>query len=97
MKPVRLLLPAEEEMINAAQYYESQAKGLGVDFLDKIDSALREIGENPERWPVIGHSIRRRLVHRFPYGLLYRIEKEGVLVLAITHLHRRPNYWIHRI
>ena len=38
MKTVRFLQPAEQEMLDAAQYYELQASGLGLDFLDKIDS-----------------------------------------------------------
>ena len=84
-------------MLGAAKYYESQAPGLGRDFLDKIDSAVRDTGENPERWPVIGFDVRRRLVHRFPYGLLYRVDSEEVVVLAVAHLHRHPNYWINRI
>lgn len=96
MKPVRFLRPAELEMLAAARYYESQASGLGDDFLDKIDSAVREIGENPERWPVIRANIRRRLVHRFPYALLYRVDMNEVIVQATMHLHRHPDYWLNR-
>ncbi len=52
--------------------------GLGADFLDKIDSAIQDISENPERWPIIKAHVRRRLVHRFPYALLYRVEPDEV-------------------
>lgn len=96
MKPVRFLLPAEMEMMDAAMYYEGQAPGLGVDFLPKIDTALHEISETPLRWPVIRSNIRRRLIHRFPYGLLYRDDPDEVVILATMHLHRRPDYWFHR-
>jgi hypothetical protein len=51
VKPVRFLRPAELELCDAAQYYERQATGLGVDFLGMIDAAIQDIGENPERWP----------------------------------------------
>jgi plasmid stabilization system protein ParE len=97
MKKVRLLDPAEQEMLDAARYYESQAAGLGVDFLSKVQNAVRDIAERPETWPVIRFEIRRRLVHRFPYGILYRIGPEEVVVVAVAHLRRHPTYWIGRV
>lgn len=97
MKIVRLLRPAELEMLDASRYYELQAPGLGENFLDKIDSALQDIGAHPERWPVIHFNIRRRLVHRFPYGLLYRVDPDEIVVLATMHLHRHPDYWLDRL
>jgi len=96
MKPVRFLRPAEIEMLDAAHYYQKQARGLGGDFLDKIELAARDIGENPERWPIIRGNTRRRLVHRFPYALLYRDDPDEVVVEAVMHLNRHPDYWIER-
>jgi toxin ParE1/3/4 len=96
MKAVRFLRPAELEMLDAAHYYELQAAGLGLDFLDKIDFAIQDITDDPMRWPVIRPHIRRRLIHRFPYGLIYRIDPDEVLILATMHLHRHPDYWIDR-
>jgi plasmid stabilization system protein ParE len=97
MKKVRLLDPAEQEMLDAARYYESQAAGLGADFLSKVQNAVKDIAEHPEMWPVIRFEIRRRLVHRFPYGILYRIGPEEVVVVAVAHLRRHPTYWIGRV
>ena len=97
MKTVRFLRPAEQEMLDAARYYEAQARGLGDDFLDKIDSAVRDITEHPERWPVLHLDVRRRFIHRFPYVLLYRVDAEEVVVLAVMHLHRNPHYWMNRL
>jgi plasmid stabilization system protein ParE len=96
MKTVRFLLPAEREMLDAARYYELQAPGLGDDFLDKIDAAVLDIGENAERWPVVRLNIRRRLVHRFPYALLYRVDPDEIVIQATMHLHRHPDYWLNR-
>lgn len=48
--------------------------GLGGDFLTKIEQAIKDISEDPEKWPIIRVQIRRRFIHRFPYALLYRIE-----------------------
>jgi len=97
MNPVRFLRPAEIEVLDAARYYNIQAFGLGDDFLDKISSAVQDIGAHPERWPVIRFDIRRRLVHRFPYGLLYRVDSNEVVVLATMHLCQRPDYWLSRL
>jgi plasmid stabilization system protein ParE len=97
MKPARFLLPAELEMLDAARYYESQSPQLGVDFLEKVESAVRDVKQNPERWPVIRLDIRRRLVHRFPYGILYRVAPDEIVIVAVMHLHRRPDYWVDRV
>ena len=97
MKTVRFLRPAELEMLDAARYYELQGTGLGIDFLERTQSAVRDIGTNPETWPVVRNNVRRRLIHRFPYCLLYRIEREEVVVLATMHLHRHPDYWLNRL
>ena len=91
------LSPALAEMAEAAEFYESRQAGLGHQFLDAIDRAVEDIEENPRRWPVLKKQIRRRLVGRFPYGVLYRIDLEQITIVAIMHLHRRPNYWTKRI
>lgn len=84
-------------MLDAARYYEMQATGLGDDFLNKIDSAVHDISEHPERWPIIRFAVRRRLIHRFPYALLYRVDSSESVILATMHLHRHPSYWVERI
>ena len=61
MKPVRFLRPAELEMLDAARYYEHQATRLGLEFLAKIETAVQDISEYPERWPVVTGNVRRRL------------------------------------
>lgn len=96
MKTVRFLLPADHEMVDAAFYYERQSYGLGADFLDKIEAASADIAENPEMSPIVIRKIRRRLIRRFPYALLYRDDPEEIVILAVMHLHRRPDYWMDR-
>ena len=97
MKQPHFLFPAEQEMIEAALYYESQAKRLGQDFLAKVDSAANDIAANPEVWPIIRFDIRRCLIHRFPYAILYKVEPGKIVIVAVMHLHRHPNYWLNRI
>lgn len=93
---LRLLLSAEQEMFDAACYYERQAPGLGADFLTKIEYALNDIASAPERWPVVHDCIRRRLMQRFPYSLLYRIDPNEIVILAVMHQKRHPSYWLPR-
>ena len=97
MKKARFLRPAEIELLDAARYYEIQAPGLGIDFLDKIAAAVEDIRAHPKRWLVIQFNIRRRLIQRFPYCILYRIDSDEIVILAIMHLHRHPSYWIDRL
>ena len=96
MKPVRFLLPAELELLDGAAYYETQAPGLGARFLAAAELAVKDISDHPESWTVVRTTIRRRLIRRFPYGFLYRNDPEEVVVLAVMHLHRQPDYWHQR-
>jgi len=84
-------------MLEAASYYSQKNPGLGTEFLDKIDSAVRDIGERPECWPIVRFEVRRRRVRRFPYALLYCEDPEEVVVLAVRHHRRHPDYWIDRV
>ena len=97
MKPVGFLPEAEQEMLEAASYYESQAAGLGEDYLSEIERAVASIAEFPNTWPIIGGKLRRRLVRRFPFGILYSVEPEEIVIIAVAHLRRKPGYWRERI
>ncbi|MBI5025569.1 MAG: type II toxin-antitoxin system RelE/ParE family toxin [Nitrospirae bacterium] len=97
MKPIIFLPEAEEEMYEAARYYESQASGLGIDYLSEVERAVASIAESPETWPKFDGELRRRLVRRFPFGILYYIESEEIVIVAVAHLRRRPGYWKKRI
>jgi plasmid stabilization system protein ParE len=89
----RYLSPAEWEMVQAARYYESQVPGLGYDFLSEIHRAVQGIEDNPESAPKVKGIIRRRIIGRFPYAILYQIDPSEIVILAIMHQHRDPDYW----
>jgi len=84
---------AEEEMLEAATYYENQAPGLGEDFLAQVQRAVDQIAENPWSGGIMRGDIRRALVPRFPFGILYHIDPTEIVVIAVMHLRRRPGYW----
>jgi len=68
-------LQAELDITDSAFWYERRSKGLGGDFLSKIDAALVGIATNPFMYPVINKNVRRVLVTRFPYCIYYVIHQ----------------------
>ena len=97
MKPVVFLPDAEQEMLQAAVYYESQSSGLGRDYLSEVERSVQAVKESPMTWPIVEGELRRRLVRRFPFGILYRIDPEEIVIIAVAHLRRKPGYWRERI
>ena len=97
MKGYRYLLPADEEMTEAAIFYEGRAKGLGTEFLDDLQRAVDKILNNPESGQLILENFRRSILSRFPFSLIYTIEPESILIIAVAHQRRRPDYWKERI
>lgn len=93
---IRFLTAAREELGEAFVWYERQVPGLGFAFLDETDEAVRRIHAYPESFAEIGRGIRRARLNRFPYGLIYSLEGDGALIVAVAHLHRRPWYWKER-
>lgn len=87
---------ADRELNEAAQYYDVESPGLGSSFLDEIDRCLQSIQDHPEAGMILRGSVRRRLLRRFPYALLYKIKPSGIRILAVMNLKRRPTYWIGR-
>lgn len=93
----RFLLPAEEEMTEVSRFYEATSTGLGIDFLDDLQRALNSVRESPLLGPEVGGRFRRVLLHRFPFSIIYPIEADAILVVAVAHQRRRPDYWRHRL
>ena len=87
---------ADEELISAVAYYEGVEQGLGLDFSREVYASIQNAADYPNLWPIIDPEIRRCLVHRFPYGVLYSIESTGIFIIAVMHLHRDPDYWKQR-
>jgi len=88
---------ARLEFRESAAFYEACRPGLGLAFANEIDSALGRILEAPDRWPAFEKDVRRCLVRRFPYGVLYTIEPDYVLIIAVMHCSRKPGYWRQRV
>jgi plasmid stabilization system protein ParE len=87
---------ARRELNDAARYYELESRGLGGTFLDEVERGMDLILRHPDAGSPIGGDIRRRLLRRFPYGLLYTVRGDRVRILAVMNLRRRPMYWVGR-
>ena len=81
---------AENDLKEAFSWYEDKRQGLGYDFLLQVDAGLRFIGRNPEICPPEYKGTRKHLIKRFPYKIIYLIERESIIVLAVIHGKRSP-------
>jgi plasmid stabilization system protein ParE len=84
---------AEQELNDAAGYYEAQSSGLGLAFLAEVEYSMDRILEHPEAAPFVNQVVRKMLIRRFPYSVMYSVQPEGIHILAIAHQKRRPMYW----
>lgn len=96
---ITFLSPAERELDEAVDYYEAQKPGLGNEFLEKVRAAVELIECYPEAWQLISRNARQCRISRFPYGVIYQIKDGGceILIVAVSHLHRKPDYWRSRL
>jgi plasmid stabilization system protein ParE len=85
------------EYEEAARYYAARDPELGQRFIAAVEDALDRILESPTSWRVIDEDVRRRLTRVFPYGVLYTMEPDFVLLVAVAHCSREPGYWKDRL
>jgi len=84
---------AEIELNDAAEYYEKERSGLGVAFLGEVERAIEYVLQYPEGSPLVAETVRRKLIRRFPYSLLYSIHTDCIRILTMMNQKRRPFYW----
>jgi len=85
------------EFQHAARRYRLSQEGMGLRFVSCVEDAIDRILEAPLRWRILEEDVRRCLTRVFPYAVLYTVEPEFVLIIAIMHCHRDPGYWRERI
>ena len=88
---------AKIELDDGKEYYEMEVIGLGKRFKQEVKRAINIIKKMPKIGSPESENIRRYILHKFPYKVLYSMEKDHIYVIAIAHLHREPMYWINRI
>ena len=95
--PVIVRPEAEADMAEGFDWYEDRREGLGYEFLREVRSVLAKIEENPLRYAVLYRTVRRALVRKFPYKVLYFIEAGRVEVIGVIHAKRAPEHWQMRL
>ncbi len=91
-----------DELADAVLWYEAKKQGLGGEFLADVEATLPLVEGRPRAFPRLqdvrpGLEIRRALLARFPYALVFLVHEEEVRVLAVAHTKRRPGYWLSRV
>ncbi|MBI5747427.1 MAG: type II toxin-antitoxin system RelE/ParE family toxin [Nitrospirae bacterium] len=87
---------ARSEFHESARYYEFQQCGLGYRFVDAVRDAIQRIRSHPLLYREVEQGFRQCRVVRFPFGIIYRFNKEKVEIIAVMHLRRKPGYWKER-
>jgi len=94
---VRYYEAAEDELLNEIGYLELRLPGLGRRFYAEVRKVEDLISKLPESSFELLPGIRKQILRKFPFSLIYSIEKDGVLVLAVAHHSRQPRYWVPRV
>jgi len=88
---------ALQEYREAARYYAEHDPKLGLRFADAVEEAIHRIIEAPLAWRVLEDDVRRCRTRRFPYGVLYSVDADIILIVAVMHGSREPGYWRSRV
>lgn len=88
---------AEDELLAEIGYLELRVRGLEWRFYTEVRQAEDRITMFPESAPEVAPGIGKHPLRKFPFSILYSIEKDGVLILAVAHHRRRPRYWVGRV
>lgn len=84
---------AKQELFDAIDFYEFEYKDLGQEFKAEVRRASIRILNYPQAWSVEKGDIRKCILHKFPYKILYSVEADHIFIIAIAHQHRKPDYW----
>ena len=85
------------EYSEVVQYYAEQRVDLAQAFINEVESAVYRLRDSPNLYPAIDRDIRRCLTRKFPYAILYTVEPDFILILAVMHCKKKPGYWKSRL
>jgi plasmid stabilization system protein ParE len=90
---IRLHPRAEQELRAAYLWYAERNEIVAEAMQLEIDHAMKVVSESPNRWPRLTKSERRYVLPRFPFSLVYRVNRQFIEIIAVAHQKRRPGYW----
>ena len=91
------LAPAQSEFMDAISYYNIQSEGLGYEFAAEVRRTIERIIQYPKAWFKLSKRTHRCRTNRFPYGVIYQVRAETLLIVAVMHLSREPQTWKSRL
>ena len=94
---IRFFREASEEIEDAAKWYGRRSASAEVAFLAEVDHALAAIVDAPQRWTSFVDGTSRYVFRKFPYGVIYFVDEDVVIIVAVAHDKRRPGYWRGRL
>jgi plasmid stabilization system protein ParE len=95
--PVRFLPAAQAEFDQATDWYAARNAALARDFVARVDAVIERIAKTPKIHTVIYGDVRKSIVSRFPFIVLYREEAGELLIVSIFHTSRDPSEWQSRV
>ena len=94
---VRFTPEADTELAEAREWYAHQRQDLDLEFMQSIDDALFRIVNSPALYPIVHGTLRRAVVRRFPFAILYDISSDEIEIIAVFHSRRDPERWKSRV
>src|SRR5882724_471641 len=88
---------AEQDLIDARQWYDKRSPGLGAEFIDTVRLQMQKIVDFPESFSFCYPTVRRVTIARFPYVIYYHVLSDMIEVLAVVHARRSESVWLERI
>jgi plasmid stabilization system protein ParE len=88
---------ARREFSEAAEFYAAERPELGDEFCKEVQRTIGRIIELPDAWTAVGRYTRRCRTKRFPYGIIYQVRGDLLLIIGVMHLHRSPRVWKSRL
>ena len=93
MTQYRFTSSALKELTQATLYYEQRENGLGTTFLNEIEATITRILHHPSAWHLLSSRTRRCRTHRFPFGVIYQVRTNEILIISVMDLRRDPASW----
>jgi len=84
------------ELIEAQDWYEREAAGLGRRFREAVNTLVGRMSNNPRQFPIVYKNVRRAVLRRFPYSLFFVMDSDELVVIACFHGSRDPSRWQRR-
>jgi plasmid stabilization system protein ParE len=94
---IKIAAAAEVDLIVAADWYDRQAPGLGDSFVAQVDAVFEQLRHHPEMYQLVFAPVRRAVLHRFPFAVIYRVRSDGVEVLGVMPCRADPALLMQRL